>query len=99
MLEFDFEKKIDELTADSTVYRVALCATNKALLISVDRHSILDIMHVRPDVPMFVPQSRKGKYIKCTKGHEMNKNKYGSVQELRSAFSHIKSIYLDFSLV
>ena len=27
------------------------------------------------------------------------KNKYGSVQELRSTFSHIKSIYLDFSLV
>ena len=26
-------------------------------------------------------------------------NKYGSVQELRSIFSHIKSIYLDFSLV
>ena len=28
-----------------------------------------------------------------------DKNKYGSVQELRSTFSHIKSIYLDFSLV
>ena len=31
-------------------------------LVSVDRPSILDIMHVCPDVPIFVPQSRKGKY-------------------------------------
>ena len=28
------------------------------LFLSVDRNSILDIKHVRPDVPMFVPQSR-----------------------------------------
>ena len=32
-------------------------------------------------------------------GQTHKKNKYGSVKELRSTFSHIKSIYLDFRLV
>ena len=30
---------------------------------------------------------------------QTEKNKYGTVQELRSTFSHTKSIYSDFSLV
>ena len=36
----------------------------------------------------------------CFCGHKKKyKNKYGTVQELRSTFSHIKSINIDFSLV
>ena len=30
---------------------------------------------------------------------KMMKNKYGAVQELRSTFSHINSVNIDFSLV